>query len=167
MRNRDTKRWSIPATVRDVRPNQRSYVLQTTVGGVFLRNRRFIKPRSSEELDGGDKDQSDDSGQGEEEEDQVGQEEREVSSFSGVSTGQEPIGTAGQERALREQEGRRAEAGVRGRPEAGEKAGARLPTPRLAHPQPGTGSGERRSYKQALCDPPVSRMITRSMAKQA
>ena len=89
-----------------------------------------------------------------------------MSSVPGVSTSQEPIGTAGQERALREQESRRAEAGVRGRPKAGEKAEVRLPAARLANPQPGTGSGDRRSYKQALCDPPVSRMITRSMAKQ-
>ena len=144
-----------------MRPNQRSYVLQTTIGGVFLRNRRFIKPRVSGEQDGGDEDQADD--QGEEEE---SQEDREVSSISGVSTSQEPVGTAGQERALMEQESRRVEAGVRGRLQAGEKARFQAAAAaRPANPQPEPGPEERRSYKQALCDPPV-RMTTRSMARQ-
>ena len=149
--------------MKDCLPNQRSYVLQTTRGGVFLRNRRLIKPRAEEEEEGGQEDQTEEDQ--EEEEGPGAQEESGVSNYSRVSRGQEPEGTAGQEKALREQE-QGAGVGVKGRPGAGEKAGpARLPGPRLAHAQPGSGPEEKRTYKDVLCNSPVSRRVTRSMAK--
>ena len=148
LRDRNTKRWDIPSVVRDVRPNLRSYVIQTQAGGVFLRNRCFVKPRVSGQADGGQEDQVDDQGgveEGESQEDTGG------SNFSNVSSLEEPIGTAGQERALkeqerafREQEGRRAGGGVQGGTQAVEKAQSE-PT---GHSRPGAGE---RSYKQALC----------------
>ena len=93
------------------------------------------------------------------------QEDTGGSNISNVSSLAEPIGTAGQERALREQErafreqeGRRAGGGVRGGTQAVEKAQSE-PT---GHSRPGAGE---RSYKQALCEP-LPRMTTRSMARQ-
>ena len=35
--------------MRGARLNGRSYILETAQGGVFLRNRRFIKPRNEQE----------------------------------------------------------------------------------------------------------------------
>ena len=49
LRDRMTKRWDIPGRKKGARPHGRSYILQTSQGGVFLRNRRFIKPREEEE----------------------------------------------------------------------------------------------------------------------
>ena len=193
LRDRNTKRWDIKSVVRDVRPNLRSYVVQTQAGGTFLRSRRFVKPRVSGKADGGEADQVDDQA-GEEEGGSRG--DRGGSNFTNVSSLPEPIGTAGQEQSLREQEqslreqeGRR---GVRGGSQAGEKvqpgSTETAGQEQVFREQEGRGAGAvvrggtravekvqlgptghsrpgQRSYKQALCES-LPRMVTRSMARQ-
>ena len=48
LQDRVSKRWDIEAWVRGARPHGRSYVLDTAQGGVFLRKRRYIKPRKNQ-----------------------------------------------------------------------------------------------------------------------
>ena len=47
MLNQDGK-FTIKAIVRDMRPNQKSYVVETNTG-VYLRNRKYLRPRRSKE----------------------------------------------------------------------------------------------------------------------
>ena len=49
LRDRETKKWSIPGVVKGARPHGRSFILQTEQGGAFLRNCLFIKPREEQE----------------------------------------------------------------------------------------------------------------------
>ena len=103
LRDRGTKRWDIKSIVRDVRPNLRSYIVETRSGATYLRSRTFIKPRLSGEADGGFDDQAEERVGG-----PPGDRER------GVSTPPEPQGTAGQENARREQKARIESQGVSG-----------------------------------------------------
>ena len=41
-------KWTIKAVVRDMRPNQKSYVVETNTG-VYLRNRKYLRPQRSKE----------------------------------------------------------------------------------------------------------------------
>ena len=41
-------KYTIKAVVRDMRPNQKSYVVETNTG-VYLRNRKYLRPRRSKE----------------------------------------------------------------------------------------------------------------------
>ena len=43
LQDKDSKLWNIKAWVRGQRLNERSYILETEFGSLFLRNRRFIK----------------------------------------------------------------------------------------------------------------------------
>ena len=49
LRNKATGRWDIPGRIRGARPHGRSFVVETRAGGLYLRNRKFIKPRKSGE----------------------------------------------------------------------------------------------------------------------
>ena len=43
LKHKNTGRWTIKAWVRGARPHERSFILETEAGSLFLRNRRFIK----------------------------------------------------------------------------------------------------------------------------
>ena len=47
MLDKDGK-WTIKAVVRDIRPNQKSYVVESNTG-VYLRNRKYLRPQRSKE----------------------------------------------------------------------------------------------------------------------
>ena len=49
LRNKATGRWDIPGRIRGARPHGRSFVVETRTGGLYLRNRKFIKPRRTGE----------------------------------------------------------------------------------------------------------------------
>ena len=50
--DRNHKTWSIPGRIRGARPSGRSYIVETRDGGLYLRNRRFIRPRLDGEEEG-------------------------------------------------------------------------------------------------------------------
>ena len=45
LQDRDTGKWDIKAWIRGARPHMKSYIVETTSGGLYLRNRKFIKER--------------------------------------------------------------------------------------------------------------------------
>ena len=49
LRNKATGCWDIPGRIRGARPHGRSFVVETRAGGLYLRNRKFIKPRNAGE----------------------------------------------------------------------------------------------------------------------
>ena len=49
LRNKASGRWDIAGRVRGARPHGRSFVVETREGGLYLRNRKFIKPRRSDD----------------------------------------------------------------------------------------------------------------------
>ena len=155
--DRITKRWNIPAEVRGCRPNGKSYILQTSRGGVFLRNSRMIKPRQDDEEEGKESQEDQEAGKQEEGEEkkQEGPRGEGGSDFTRVQTEQlgQPANTAVLEKA------NRLGAGGRGRPGAG--VGAR---PGQAE----TEAPRRKTYREVLCGDQqenVDRRITRGMTK--
>ena len=44
-----TKKWDIEGFIRGARPHGRSYIVETKSGSLFLRNRKFIRPRTMQE----------------------------------------------------------------------------------------------------------------------
>ena len=161
LRDRITKRWDIPAEVRGCRPNEKMFILQTSMGGVFLRNRKMIKPRY-EDQEAGEKNKEDQEAgekekeEGSEEEKQEGQRGAGISDFSRVQSEHmgQPARTAGPEKATRPR------AKGRGGPGAGAGAG---PQGQEASEVPRI-----RTYREALCGDQSRnghRMVTRSMTK--
>ena len=49
LRDKSSGLWNIPGRIRGARPHGRSFVVETRTGGLYLRNRKFIKPRNAEE----------------------------------------------------------------------------------------------------------------------
>ena len=49
MQSRDSLKWDIPGWIRGARPHGRSFIVETDSGGLYLRNRRFIKSRVERE----------------------------------------------------------------------------------------------------------------------
>ena len=50
--DRIKKKWDIPGRIRGARPSGRSYIVETRDGHLYLRNRRFIRPRLDEQHEG-------------------------------------------------------------------------------------------------------------------
>ena len=64
VQSRDSLKWEIPGWIRGARPHGRSFIVETESGGLYLRNRRFIKSREEKEEGEGVK-ISNEGGQGE------------------------------------------------------------------------------------------------------
>ena len=45
LQDRDTGKWDIKAWIRGARPHMKSYIVETSSGGLYLRNRKFIRGR--------------------------------------------------------------------------------------------------------------------------
>ena len=48
LQEKDSKRWCIKGRVRECRPHGKSYIVETESGSLFLRNRKWLKPRGEE-----------------------------------------------------------------------------------------------------------------------
>ena len=48
LQDKDSKRWSIKGRIRECRPHGKSYIVETESGSLFLRNRKWLKPRGEE-----------------------------------------------------------------------------------------------------------------------
>ena len=49
MQSRDSHKWDIPGWIRGARPHGKSFIVETDSGGLYLRNRKFIKSREEKE----------------------------------------------------------------------------------------------------------------------
>ena len=49
LQNKDSGKWNIKGFIRGARPHGRSYIVETVRGSLFLRNRKFLKPRKVQE----------------------------------------------------------------------------------------------------------------------
>ena len=49
LQDKDTGKWDIKAWIRGARPHMRSYIVETTSGRLYLRNRKFIQRRKEKE----------------------------------------------------------------------------------------------------------------------
>ena len=52
LQNRETKKWDIEGWIRGARPHGKSFIVETETGGLYLRNRKFIKTRKEKEEKG-------------------------------------------------------------------------------------------------------------------
>ena len=50
LQEKDSKRWCIKGRIRECRPHGKSYIVETESGSLFLRNRKWLKPRGEEEV---------------------------------------------------------------------------------------------------------------------
>ena len=74
LQEKDSKRWCIKGRVRECRPHGKSYIVETESGSLFLRNRKWLKPRGEEKKEGQDKKKANE--KEEEEEKQVNEEKQ-------------------------------------------------------------------------------------------
>ena len=52
LQDRLTKKWDIEGWIRGARPHGKSFIVETGTGGLYLRNRKFIKTRKEAEEKG-------------------------------------------------------------------------------------------------------------------
>ena len=49
LQDRESGKWDIEAWIRGARPHMKSYIVETSTGGLYLRNRKFIRKRVTKE----------------------------------------------------------------------------------------------------------------------